>query len=389
MKNSLQNHPSLHQLFTAFLRLGLTAFGGPAMIVYIRKMAVDRRKWLDGETFKDGVVLCQSIPGATAMQAAVYVGMKTRGIPGALLSFAGFSLPAFAFMLILSSLYATFHTLPRIESLFSGLQVSVCAIVANAAWSFGRTTLKHREDFFFAAAAAVFFVIGLNPVFIIAAAALAGILFLGKTANVSEKQDKIILSRLYFRQLLMLLLPLAAGLFFLHCRDEGLFDLATLMMRIDLFAFGGGFASLPLMLHEVVDVKKWMDAKTFMDGIVLGQVTPGPIVITSTFVGYLTHRLTGALVASLAIFTPSLLMVIVLSPIMDKLKGSLLFSKATKGILASFVGLLLYVTVKFSWAVHWDIVRGVLGLAVLIALIKKADLLYVVLASAALSAVIL
>ena len=359
------------------------------MIVYIRKMAVDRRKWLDGETFKDGVVLCQSIPGATAMQAAVYVGMKTRGIPGALLSFAGFSLPAFAFMLILSSLYATFHTLPRIESLFSGLQVSVCAIVANAAWSFGRTTLKHREDFFFAAAAAVFFGIGLNPVFIIAAAALAGILFLGKTANVSEKQDKIILSRLYFRQLLMLLLPLAAGLFFLHCRDEGLFDLATLMMRIDLFAFGGGFASLPLMLHEVVDVKKWMDAKTFMDGIVLGQVTPGPIVITSTFVGYLTHRLTGALVASLAIFTPSILMVIVLSPIMDKLKGSLLFSKATKGILASFVGLLLYVTVKFSWAVHWDIVRGVLGLAVLIALIKKADLLYVVLASAALSAVIL
>jgi chromate transport protein ChrA len=140
MKSSIQKHPSLRELFISFLKLGLTAFGGPAMIAYIRKMAVDHHKWLDGETFKDGVVLCQSIPGATAMQAVAYVGMKVRGVPGALLSFIGFSLPAFAFMLVLTSLYDSFHTIPRIVSLFSGLQVLVCAIVANAAWSFGRVT---------------------------------------------------------------------------------------------------------------------------------------------------------------------------------------------------------------------------------------------------------
>lgn len=388
MNNSMQNHPSLSELFISFLRLGLTAFGGPAMIAYIRKMAVDHHKWLNGETFKDGVVLCQSIPGATAMQAAAYVGMKARGVPGALLSFIGFSLPAFAFMLLLSTLYATFHMVPKIESLFSGLQVLLCAIAANAAWSFGRVTLKKYEDFVFAVAAAGLFWVGLSPFLIIIIAALAGILFPRQTAGVPASTTESNPGRQYFIHLALLLLLMIAGLLCLNFFDKGLFKLATLMMRIDLFAFGGGFASVPLMLHEVVDVKRWMDAKTFMDGIVMGQITPGPIVITSTFVGYLTHRLTGAFVASVAIFTPSFLMVILLSPIMDKLKCSSYFLKATKGILASFVGLLLYVTLKFSWAVHWDIVRIVLGVAVPVALFKKVDLLYVVLASAVLSVII-
>jgi chromate transporter len=176
-----------------------------------------------------------------------------------------------------------------------------------------------------------------------------------------------------------------AALLALNLIDRKLFSLAALMMKIDLFAFGGGFASIPLMLHEVVGVRRWMDNRTFMDGIVLGQVTPGPIVITSTFVGYLTHRIAGALVATAAIFTPSFFMVIVLSPIMDKLKSSAYFLKATKGIVASFVGLLLFVTFKFSSAVHWDILKAFLGLLVLIALLKKVDMVYVVLASAVLS----
>ena len=385
MKSSIQNHPSKSELFLSFFRLGLTAFGGPAMIAYIREMAVERHKWLSGETFKDGVVLCQSIPGATAMQAAAYVGMKARGVPGALMSFIGFSLPAFVFMLILSSLYTTFHTVPKVVSLFNGLQVLVCAIVANATWSFGRSTLKHYEDFAFAVVAAVLFWVGISPFFIIVVAALARIIFPRKTADIEASTAESNLSKQYLKQLAVLLLFIIAGLLSLNFIDKGLFNMATLMMRIDLFAFGGGFASVPLMLHEVVDINHWMDAKTFMDGIVLGQVTPGPIVITSTFVGYLTHRLAGAFVASIAIFTPSFLMVIVLSPIMDKLKNSRYFLKATKGILASFVGLLLYVTFKFSWAVHWDITRILFGLAVLGALIKKVDLLYVVLASAIIS----
>ena len=178
---------------------------------------------------------------------------------------------------------------------------------------------------------------------------------------------------------------LLLGLLMLYLIDAKLLNLAVLMMRIDLFAFGGGFASIPLMLHEIVNVRGWMDNKTFMDGIALGQVTPGPIVITSTFVGYLTHGIAGAFVATVAIFTPSFLMVIAITPVMDRLKTSVYFLNATKGILASFVGLLFFVTVKFGLAVPWDIVRVVLVCAAFFALIRKVDILYVVLITAVIS----
>jgi chromate transporter len=157
------------------------------------------------------------------------------------------------------------------------------------------------------------------------------------------------------------------------------------MLKIDLFAFGGGFASIPLMLQEVVNVRGWLDSKTFMDGIALGQVTPGPIVITATFVGYLVYGLPGALVATIAIFTPSFLLLVGTAPFFHRLKQSPIFSNATQGILASFVGLLLYVTMRFALAVPWDILRVCLVAAALIALLRKVDLLYIVLIGAAIS----
>ena len=114
--------PSLSDLFIAFLRLGATAFGGPAMIAYIRKMAVEKKHWLDESSARDGVALCQTIPGATAMQMSAYIGFRTRGVGGAAASFIGFGLPAFLFMMILSALYARTHTLPAVVSAFNGLQ---------------------------------------------------------------------------------------------------------------------------------------------------------------------------------------------------------------------------------------------------------------------------
>ncbi len=188
-----------------------------------------------------------------------------------------------------------------------------------------------------------------------------------------------------FKQIALLFLILLAGLSVLYVVDTKLFKLATMMLRIDLFAFGGGFASLPLMLHEVVNVREWMDHKTFMDGIALGQITPGPIVITATFVGYLLHGLLGSMVATIAIFTPSFLILVVVTPFFDRLKTSAYFLMATKGIFASFVGLLFYVTLKFALAVPWDIIRVLLGVTAFIALTKRVDVLYVVLTGAAIS----
>jgi chromate transport protein ChrA len=131
--------PSLFHLFTSFLRLGATAFGGPATVAYIRTMAVEKNHWLDEPSARDGVALCQTIPGATAMQMSAYAGLRARGVAGAAVSFIGFGLPAFLFMMILSSLYARTHTLPAVLSAFNGLQAIVVALVANATLSFGRS----------------------------------------------------------------------------------------------------------------------------------------------------------------------------------------------------------------------------------------------------------
>jgi chromate transporter len=154
------------------------------------------------------------------------------------------------------------------------------------------------------------------------------------------------------------------------------------MTKVDVFAFGGGFASVPVMLHQVVDVRHWMESRAFMDGIALGQVTPGPIVITATFVGYQLAGLAGALVGTVAVFTPSFLMVLITVLYFDQLQRSLLFRRALRGILASFVGLLLAVTVQFGIAVSWTAPSILLAVAAFAALWFKIDILWVVLVGA-------
>jgi chromate transporter len=161
------------------------------------------------------------------------------------------------------------------------------------------------------------------------------------------------------------------------------------MFRIDLFAFGGGFASVPLMYHEIVDVRSWMDGETFMNGIALGQVTPGPIVITATFVGYLLDGIAGALVATIGIFLPSFLTVVGIVPYFDRLRASDHFNRCLAGILASFVGLLLSVTIQFSLGVSWDVPRIVLAGGALVALLFGVDVLWVVLTGISISLMVL
>ena len=149
------------------------------------------------------------------------------------------------------------------------------------------------------------------------------------------------------------------------------------MFRIDLFAFGGGFASVPLMFYEVVQVRPWVDGPTLLNGIVLGQVTPGPIVITATFIGYLLKGPLGGLIATICVFLPSFMMVVGIVPYFDRLRGSPYFKKVMTGILCSFVGLLLTVTIRFALNIPWDFTRILLSSAAFVALLLKVDILWV------------
>jgi chromate transporter len=378
-------------LFLSFLRLGMTAFGGPAMVAYIRELAVKKKRWLSQESFEDGVALCQSIPGATAMQTAAYVGLRAGGPLGALAAYVGFGLPAFALMVGLSAAYQAGRDLHPVLAAFHGLHVIVIAIIANAALNFGRGAMKNWRDAILAAGAAAFLVFHGSPILaIVVSAVLSTLLYRG--VNLPSKQGHAASPNSGRRMLAaagMLALFVAAGLVGLFLLNRRLFDLGTLMLKVDVFAFGGGFASVPLMLHEIVDVRHWLDSKTFMDGIALGQVTPGPIVITATFVGYQVAGLLGAAVGTIGIFTPSFLMVLVTVPYFDRLQHSLWFRRALRGVLASFVGLLAAVAVNFGMTVSWSIPAVLIAAAAFTALRFKIDILWVVLAGAAVAVFVL
>lgn len=377
--------PALLGLFSSFLRLGVTAFGGPAVVAYIRQMAVDKSRWLDADAFEGGVALCQAIPGATAMQTAAYVGLRVRGVAGAAASFVGFGLPAFGLMLALSALYTRTHDVPAIVSAFSGLRAIIVALVANATVSFGKTSLKRWPHVLMAALAAALFAWQASPFLVIVLAGLLAALFI----PASPAKSSIALARPdtpHTTKTVVVILGATAlaflGLWIVHRR---LFDLAALMLRIDLFAFGGGFSSVPLMFHETVEVHRWLDGPTLLNGIVLGQVTPGPIVITATFVGYVLAGLVGAVTATVGVFLPSFLVLVAIAPYFDRLRTSPRFNKIISGVLCSFVGLLLTVSVRFAHGVTWDWLHLVLAVGAFAALRLKANVLWIVLIGAVLS----
>jgi chromate transporter len=376
--------PTLLQLFLAFLKLGAIAFGGPAMVAHIRTLAVQKKQWLDEVAFRNGVALCQTIPGATAMQASAYVGLRVHGVRGAATSFVGFGLPAFLLMLLLSVLYARFHDASLVASTFAGLRALVVALVGHAAFTFGTSYLKRWQDFVIVPVAALLFWVGLCPVLVILISFVMGVALRfaeGQTTQESpSKRDPFPL-----RSVVFILGGAALCLLALFLLDRRLLSLSLLMLRIDLFAFGGGFASIPIMLHEVVQVQGWVQPKTFMDGIALGQITPGPIVMTATFVGYVVRGISGAFIATVSIFLPSFLLVITVAPFFQQLNSFHLFRKGVGGILCSFVGLLASTAVRLAISLRWDIPLVALAVAAFAALVLRINLLWIVLGVTVLS----
>ena len=380
--------PDLMQLFMAFLRLGASAFGGPAMIHYIKHFIVERKRWVDDKTFRDGIVLSQSIPGATAMQIAAFVGLKANGTLGALAAFVAFILPGCLLMALLSVLYVTTRTIPQVIAVMSGLQVIVVALMAHATFSFGKEFRSSYQSIGMALASALLLRRYSSPFAVIAGAAVVGaVLFRGERlaapARLTERGQR------GFRGAAIVGGLAVAGLLVLWSIRPQLSLLALLMMKINVLAFGGGSSTVPLMFVEFVNTRGWLTSKMLIDGIALGQITPGPIVITSVFVGYIRYGLTGAVIATVAMFTPSFFLLLVTAPYFDRLKSWRYFGGASRGILACFVGLLLFVTLRISVEIPWSPVRVALGLLALLALFKNVDVLYVVLIGAVVSVVVL
>ena len=263
----------------------------------------------------------------------------------------------------------------------------VIAIVANSAVSFGRNALHDWRDILFALLSVPLFLLKIHPILVIAAAALIGwMVFRARVKTMTGAESE---TSSTWKQILSIAIVACSALTLLYFVDRELFNLATLMIRIDLFAFGGGYASLPLMLHEIVTLRGWVTERVFMDGIALGQVTPGPIVITATFIGYVIRDFAGALIATIAVFLPSFLMVVGLTPVIDALRRSRIMQSALHGILCSFVGMLTAVTIRFAYETAWTPALAVLCGAALAALLRKFPIYWIVLAGVVFSIVLL
>jgi chromate transporter len=362
--------PSYIDLFLSFFWIGLTAFGGLAMTAHIRKNIVDKKNWLDSETFDSGLALCQVIPGAIVMQLAAYIGLKLKGIPGAILCFIGFGFPAFLIMLILSVVYKHSKNITGVEWVLGNLRVIIVVLVANAALLFGKKNFHQVNDWIIAVIAAGLFLVKLHPALVLLTAALLGLILTKKEFIPSVEIVKTKTFGFFLMSALLVTLFFGA-LFFLNIKY---FRLATIMLHVDLFSFGGGLAATPVMYHELVDVFRWFDKKTFMDGIILGQVTPGSIIIAATFFGYLHMGIFGSIFATVCVFTPSFLILMGIIPFFDKLRSYPQFNKVINGILCSFVGLLAVITYHFIIDIQWNAVNTAVALVVLFWMARKVIL---------------
>ena len=380
--------PSLGTLFLAFLKLGATAFGGPAAAAQIRKEIVGKRRWLDDETFCRGLALCQAIPGATSMQVAAYTGLKLGGFSGALAGFIGYGLPAFILMMILSAAYITTSSLPPIISIFAGLQVIIVAIIAHAALIFAKTALKSLRYLLIALISGVLFYLKLSPLLVIIASGLLGLVLIRKCQALPAPQQMP--AKSISQKPLLITLSLAViGFFLLLFLNRSLFNLSILLSGISLLSFGGAYSAIGLMFQTIAGKNAWLSSQTLLNGIALGQITPGPIMMTSTFIGYLLYGPFGGAVATIAMFLPAFLVVIGIEPYFCRLQSSRGFSKAMAGILCSFVGLLSSFAIQSAQAIPWSLPKIILGAAAFISLVLGLDIIWVVIGGIAASLIFL
>jgi chromate transporter len=384
--------PSLVSLFLKIFKLGATAYGGPAMIAHIKEAVVNRYAWVKEGEFMRGVALCQLIPGATMVQIVTYIGYRVRGIWGALTAAVAFVLPAFIAILILSAIYFKFHTLWFIDALFKGLSAIVVAIILNACITFGRSILKDWKVILIAVLSFLAFFFQLNLVLIFVLAAIAGLLLRPKippmkAGPTGEASLKVAKDKEYLA--IGLLAAFICVLFlFSHLIDPRITTLSLGLSKIGALAFGGGFTAIPLIQYEMVDRYQWLSTKEFLDGIALGQVTPGPILITATFVGYKVSNFLGGIMATVGVFFPSFFILILLIPYHDRLRGVERVRMIEQGVLGSFIGMLALVLFNFGKTSLVDIPRILMAAAAFFAIYKKIGLPYILLAGGILSILI-
>jgi chromate transporter len=339
---------SLWSLFGIFFRIACTSFGGfMALISVVENVVVEQKKLLTHQDMLDGISLAQLLPGPVAVNVCTYVGFRLRGNVGALVAAAAAILPAFALILALTVVYFSYGQIPAVTKLFMGFIPAVAAIIVAAAWNMSRKAMSGAREIAIGTAAAVVLLTVkwfLTTVAIIACAGAIGWwLFRDKGPADSPPPARGdggappptpgVGANLF-------LLTLGQAVPFLSFEPGLVAKLFLVFASMSLMLFGGGYVFIPMIQQVVVDGQGWVTAKEFIDGIAMGQITPGPILVSAAFIGYKVAGFAGAFVATVGIFGPPALAMLAASHALERIKASATARAMLRGVRPAVIGMI-------------------------------------------------
>ncbi|HEX4125348.1 MAG TPA: chromate efflux transporter [Tepidisphaeraceae bacterium] len=325
--------PRFGALAGFFLKLGTLAFGGPAAhIALMEDELVRRRKWIAPADFLDLLAVANLLPGPSSTELAIFIGYRLRGLRGLLVAGACFILPAFFLVSLLACAYVHYGKLPAVSGILYGIKPVVIAVVLQALYRLGKTALKTPELIALAALAVAAMALGAGPLEVLAGAAGVSALWLA----------------LRGRKPPMPLVALAAAAPSLATAAAvaaiSLTGIFLVFLKIGSVVFGSGYVLLAYLQNDLVVHRHWLTSSQLLDSVAVGQVTPGPVFTTATFIGYVLAGPKGAAIATIGIFTPAFIFVALAGPLIRHLRRSRLVGALLDGLNAASLGLMAFVT---------------------------------------------
>jgi chromate transporter len=360
---------SLAEVARLFLRLGLTAFGGPAAyIAMLEDEVVRRRRWIAREDFLDRLGAANLIPGPTATELVIYIGYLRAGWPGLAVAGICFILPAAAMVTCFAWAYVRFGSLPQVGRFLYALKPVVIAIVAQALWKLGRTAIKSR----FLGAAGIVSIgataAGIGALIVLAGAGTAAALREWWKSSQRGLRPLTVLLAVAALVLVAQFAPFAAAP--AQPRAVGLRALFLYFVKIGSVLYGSGYVLLAFLQQDLVANWRWVTSRQLLDAVAVGQITPGPLFTTATFIGYVLRGAPGAVVATIGIFLPAFVFCAVSGPVVPWLRRSPLAGAFLDGVNVASLALMAVVTWELARTALIDVLTVAMALAAAVLLFR-------------------
>ena len=325
--------PTPRALAAFFLRLGIFSFGGPAAhIAIMQENLVERRQWISSHDFLDMLAVCNLIPGPSSTELAIFIGYRLCGLGGLLIAGICFVLPASLIVLGFAWAYIRFGHLPAVAGAMQGVKPAVIAIIVQAIWKLAPAAFKTRKLVLVAVAALVASVLGVGPVGVYAIC--GGVALMLYALPVFRSRLPVI----------ALMLPTTLS----SRADVGVGPLFAVFLKIGATLFGSGYVLVAMLRSDLVIHRHWLTEAQVLDAIAIGQVTPGPVFTTATFIGYLLAGIPGAVAATVGIFAPAFVLIWIVAPFAMRLRRSPLAAAILDGLNVAALALMAFAAYSFA-----------------------------------------